>query len=328
MKPFRLDRDVQTFEIGSQGRAGPGRRLSLTPAQIDLIRRTVTRAPEVMVKVSGGRGSSTSRGVNAHFNYISRDGELEIETDVGERLIGREACQQLIRDWDLDLDEDRHWSDLFATSRRKPPKFVHKIIFSMPAGTPPGKVLAAVRDFAREEFGTKHRYAMVLHTDEPHPHVHVVVKAVSEEGVRLNIRKATLRHWRRQFAQQLRARGVEANATDRSVRGQSRAPKLDSIFRAAQRGESSHMAARVHDVARELKAGSLDQSGAKRLQRTRMDVVRGWQAVRDLLGAEGRHELADQVSRFLNQMPPPRTEKQWLASELMERARQPRGLHR
>ena len=37
---------------------------------------------------------------------------------------------------------------------------------------------------------SKHRYAMVLHTDEPHPHVHMVVKAVSEEGVRLNIQKA------------------------------------------------------------------------------------------------------------------------------------------
>ena len=29
---------------------------------------------------------------------------------------------------------------------------------------------------------------MVLHTDEPHPHVHMVVKAVSEQGVRMNIR--------------------------------------------------------------------------------------------------------------------------------------------
>ena len=125
----------------------------------------------------------------------------------------------------------------------------------MPARTPPGKVLDAVGDFAREEFGLKHRYAMVLHTDEPHLKVHVVVKAVSEEGVRLNIRKATLRHWRRQFPPQLRARGVEANATDRSVRGQSRAPKLDPIFGVAQRGASSHMAARVYDVFRKLKAG-------------------------------------------------------------------------
>jgi hypothetical protein len=46
-------------------------------------------------------------------------------------------------------------------------------MFSMPAGTPPGKVLAAVKNFAREEFALKHPYAMVLHTDEPHPHVHM-----------------------------------------------------------------------------------------------------------------------------------------------------------
>lgn len=195
----------------------------------------------------------------------------------------------------------------------------------MPAGTPPQKVLAAVRDFAREEFGLKHRYAMVLHTDEPHPHVHVVVKALSEDGERINIRKATLRHWRQEFARQLRAQGVEANATERSARGQSRAPKLDSIFRAAQRGESSHMAARLHDVARELKAGSLDRSGAARLQRTRMDVVRGWEAVRDQLLVERRQQLCNEVTRFVNQMPTPRTEKELLAHEMMALARQQRA---
>lgn len=193
--------------------------------------------------------------MNAHFNYISREGELEIETDDGERLMGKEAGRRLINDWDLDLDADRQRADLFATNRRTPPKLVHRMIFSMPAGTPPVKVLDAVRDVAHEEFGRKHRYAMVLHTDEPHPLVHVVGKAVSEEGVRLNIRKATLRHWRQEFARQLRPRDIEANATVRSVRGQSRAPKLDSIFRAVQRGQSSHVAARVRDVAQELRQG-------------------------------------------------------------------------
>jgi hypothetical protein len=32
-------------------------------------------------------------------------------------------------------------------------------LFSMPAGTPPQKVLAAVKNFVREEFGAKHCYA-------------------------------------------------------------------------------------------------------------------------------------------------------------------------
>jgi hypothetical protein len=60
------------------------------------------------------------------------DGTLEIETDDGERLIG-EAGQQLIRDWNLDLEEDRQRIDLFAINRRQPPKLVHRVIFSMPA---------------------------------------------------------------------------------------------------------------------------------------------------------------------------------------------------
>jgi hypothetical protein len=81
------------------------------------------------------------------------------------------------------------------------------------------------------------------------------------------------------------------------------------------------MAERVHAVARELKAGSLDRSGATQLQRTRMDVVRGWKAVRDLLLDDGRRQLADDVARFVNEMPPPRTEKELLAHELMELAR-------
>lgn len=152
--------------------------------------------------------------------------------------------------------------------------------------------------------------------------MHVVVKAVSEDSVRLNIRKATLRHWRQEFARQLRDHGVEANATERAVRGQSRASKLDSIFRAAQRGESSHMAARVLDVAREMKAGSLDRSGAAQPQRARVDVVRGWKAVRNLLLVEGRHQLAEDVAVFVNGMPSPRTDTELLAHELMELARQ------
>jgi Plasmid recombination enzyme len=115
-----------------------------------------------------------------------------------------------------------------------------KIVFSMPAGTPANKVLAAVKDFAREEFGAKHRYAMVLHTDEPHSHVHMVVKAMGYDGTRLNIRKATLREWRRQFAQHLREHGVAANATERAARGVTRSQKRDGIYRAERRRDSKH----------------------------------------------------------------------------------------
>jgi hypothetical protein len=110
------------------------------------------------------------------------------------------------------------------------------LMFSMPPGTPPNKVLAAVENFAREEFGMQHRYVMALHTDEPHPHVHVLVKAMSEQGVRLNIRKATLRMWRSEFARHLRDQGVRANATERLARGRIGRALSTEVYRGNERG--------------------------------------------------------------------------------------------
>src|SRR5208337_1300942 len=124
-------------------------------------------------------------------------------------------------------------------------------------GTPPEKVLAAVRNFAREEFWGQHRYAFVLHTDEAHPHVHLVLKAISEQGVRLNIKRATLRHWRSEFARNLRLLGIDANATERAVRGEIRTSKKDGIYRASQRGDSTYVRSQIEAAAAELlKAGA------------------------------------------------------------------------
>jgi hypothetical protein len=87
---------------------------------------------------------------------------------------------------------------------------VHNITLSMPAPTPPERVLAAAKAFAREKFGT--RYAMALHTHQQHPHVHLVVKAEGIGGRRLHIDKAMLREWRQDFARMMRehrSRGFE-----------------------------------------------------------------------------------------------------------------------
>jgi len=259
--------------------------------------------------------------VGRHIAYLNRGGDVDIETDDGQRLSGEGVEKQLLEDWDLDLDEHRRTADLQSRSTRPPPKLVHKLMFSMPAGTQPDKVLAAVKNFAREEFGLKHRYAMVLHTDEPHPHVHMVVKAVSEQGVRLHIRKATLREWRREFARHLRALGVPANATERAVRGERRPPKLDGIYRAEQRAESSHTRERADAVAQELLKGDLRvDAGRAKLLRTREDVRRGWWAVSDILDRQGKTALAAQVTRFAAEMKPPLTERQLIADALRRQA--------
>lgn len=88
--------------------------------------------------------------------------------------------------------------------------------------TLPDKVLAAARKFALEKFALQHRYAMVLHTDQKHPHVHLVVKAESEDGRRLHIDKNMRRHWREDFAQAMRQQGIAANATPRFACGRNK----------------------------------------------------------------------------------------------------------
>ena len=235
-----------------------------------------------------------------------------------------QTAKDLLADWDLDLEGYRGKSDLLATRSRPSPKLVHKLMFSMPAGSPAPKVLTAVRNFCREEFALKHRYILALHTDEPHPHVHVVIKAMSEQGERLHIRKATLRHWRSGFARHLRDIGVPANATDRFLRGETRPRKPDGIYRAALRGESAHMHDRAMAVARELAQGPLQvEPGKKRLVRTQSEVGRAWQAVREVLNRAGSPELAALTKRFVDQMPPPLTEKEYWAAKLQERRREP-----
>jgi hypothetical protein len=173
---FRIrEGEEPLLDIVSYGRGGPrengGR---LTPAQVEQIRRTVQRVPEVMVKVLP-RASNDLKAAGKHLDYISRHGKLELETDDGERLQGK-IGKALLDEWDLDIDDVRRQADLAATRGRKPPKLIHKLMFSMPPGTPPDKVLAAVRNFAREEFWGQHRYAFILHTDENHPHVHLVLR--------------------------------------------------------------------------------------------------------------------------------------------------------
>lgn len=313
------------LNIASYARRGPGRRDHLSPGEIDRIARTVRRTPEVMVKVLS-RGGQDLKAVRRHLDYLRdrKEGELALETDDGDRLTGPGVAKSLTEDWNLDLQEHRARSDLDGRGRHST-KLVHKLMFSMPPGTPPQKVLEAVKNFAREEFALKHRYAMVLHTDEPHPHVHMVVKAVSEQGERLHIRKATLRGWRQEFARHLRELGVPATATERAVRGENRSQKLDGIYRAERRGESWRVQARAESVGGELLRGRFRvEPGKETLVQTRKEVARGWREVSETLAAQGQNGLAAEVMRFVERMPPLKTDREMIAEELRKHQRNAR----
>ena len=304
------------LDLVSYGRRGRHTPLQFSPEQLEQIGRTVSGVPEVMVKVSGGGKSADA--VQAHFAYIDRHGNLEVHTDEGDKLQGKDVADFLVDDWNLDASKGQYRPGPKPGEKDCRPKQVHNLVFSMPAGTPPTKLLAATQKFAREKFALQHRYAMVLHTDQGHPHVHLVVKAQSEEGTRLYIRKTTLKEWREDFARYLRELGVAANATPAALRGKPKDRKKDGIYRALKRGQSTFMRGKVERVAEELQRGRLVPEPVKaKLLAKRTHVIEDWSATAGLLRALGQESMARRVEAYVRRMPAVATDKEIVAKGLM-----------
>jgi hypothetical protein len=306
-------------------------------------------AKEVLVKISGG--GRDADGVQAHFEYIDRHGKLDIETDHGEVLHGKTAATELINDWALDYGAvpgaPHSRSKVGPDGKRRQPRQAFNIVLSMPAGTPPQKVLQAAKKFAREEFAHQHRYAMALHAEEKgkhgmHPHVHLVVKAEHEyDGSRLNPRKADLQRWRERFADHLTELGVAATATRREDRGFVKTHKKTAIYRAAQRepknagtskqsaplttaaGDSVFMRKKLEAVKRELRTSGkvADRDASRSLMNVRAQVNERYGEAIQWLRQQGREEEARRFELMQRNLPPVRSEKQLIGDVLMAKRR-------
>jgi hypothetical protein len=192
--------------------------------------RTLRRTPEVMIKITNKASSAQGIGaVRRHLRYISRNGQVELEDQNGDRIAGAEAVRDLVQTWQFG-----GWGMPEASARRE----VFNILLSMPPGTNRQAVRDAARDFAAIEFGDGRAYVFAAHDDEAHPHVHLSVQVRGPDGRRLNPRKQDLRRWRERFAEQLRANGVDANATPRRVRGETRRYPTQGVRHMLERGEA------------------------------------------------------------------------------------------
>jgi hypothetical protein len=120
----------------------------------------------------------------------------------------------------------------------------------------------------------------------------------------------------------LREQNIAANATERVVRGQIRESKPKPIYHTERRGASTRLRLREQQaVAVELRKRRLREDlGKSKLIETRKEVNHRWQAICASLIREGRQDLAEEVGRFLDAMPPPRTGRERMACELSAKA--------
>ena len=172
------------------------------------IRGTVVRrAPQVMVKVTGGRRGMGA--IVAHLRYIAKAGRLPIEDDRGAIREGKDALRAIADQWRFG------GTRILEVSQRRE---AFNIMLSMPVGTEARVLQQAAREFAKAELAN-HRYVMVLHTHQANPHVHISVRAEGRDGKRINPRKEDLRRWRETFAERLRGWGIQAEASSQVTRG-------------------------------------------------------------------------------------------------------------
>jgi hypothetical protein len=202
----------------------------------------------------------------------------------------------------------------------------------MPAHTRAETMLEAVQAFSRQHF-EGHQYVMALHTqetdpaDDPpaHPHVHVVLRAENEHGQRIHIRKGTLRGWREAFAAELRARGIEANATSRAERGKSFKTKsgaewhIEKRSREGKGAPSIALAGRLLAAAEELRNGQTEpRPWELAMAARRRDLIRQLRQGFARLRQEGENQLADEVDRFMSNMPALDTERRQMQRALVK----------
>jgi hypothetical protein len=236
----------------------------------------VRRAPQVMVKVTGGgRGM---KAIAAHFRYISKNGRLDIEDDRGQSARGKEAVHDLVEEWRYS------GSCIDDTSERRE---AFNIMLSMPRGSADASIVQrAAREFAQAELAD-HKYVIVLHDHQANPHVHISVRAESRHGRRLNPRKADLHRWRETFAEKLRSHGIDAEATRQATRGATRNhPDLWRV-KAAEDG-------------RLLKPRGEHRRGTTAAA-SRADAHRAWQEIAAALARSSDladRKLADSIARF------------------------------
>jgi hypothetical protein len=250
-----------------------------------IVATVVRRAPQVMVKVTGG--GRCMKAIAAHFRYISKNGRLDIEDERGETLRGKDSLQDIADDWRFG---GSFIQDIAEPGQRRE---AFNIMLSMPRGTDPLTVQRAAREFAQIELAD-HKYVMVLHDHQANPHVHLSVRAESRHGKCLNPRKADLHRWREVFAERLRSWGADAEATRQATRG--RRQNYEPLWRIKAREEGR------------LRTSQSSTKSSARSLSTRDEAVAAWMEVgRALAGSTNPadRDLARSIEGFVKEISTP-----------------------
>lgn len=293
--------------------SGGGGARSASPAAKARLARVVTKAPEVMVKITGR--TKDAGHLRAHLEYISRNGEIPVETRDGAFVVGRPGVHEFGDGWRNEVEADpRH--------RANSPYSVN-IILSMPPGTDPHLLKDAVRAFAGETFRDRFDYVFAYHDDTRHPHVHLTVRPFGDNHERLNPRKADLEQWRQTFAQKLRDRGVAAEATPRRARGVTLKAQKTPVRKMIEKGTTPNVLRQARiEAGRAAFGRDTDLRPWEAASRARQQEIRSiyLREAKDLAASSSAEDraLGRRLEAFVRSMAQPDSQRLSMAREIRE----------
>lgn len=264
--------------------------------------RISKKVPEVVVRRTG-KQSSGSHAL-ANFTYIARLGhaegkELELTTSDGRVIKTGQEMRDLAQEWG-------HWHEEDKARRKGPVSY--SIVFSMPAGTDGNAVKEATIAVAQRECPDQ-GWVVALHNDTDHVHAHLTVQARDQHGDRQFFPRARMTLMREMFAEELRGRGIEANATSRRSRGVYDKQEPIQAVKQRERNGSSQRERNLKDQLktdwkREPTQDPIDQ----RMRNAKTSVVEVYKDVaRELLVSDSAADkkLGMAVAQHLQDMPAP-----------------------
>ena len=218
--------------------------------------KNAQKIPQAVVKIIPGGGCSGRGQLTAQLNYLSRDGDLELEEGYREfrnPIWDTDDIRDTATRWAMD------WEDAMSrdgrTARAKNKTFHMLILY--PEGTDPETAKDAADKFADRlchsgEFGDEWRNIRAWHTDRAHPHMHLIIDRLGESGRMMQIHPAKPINPKRLRALQVDTAaeyGLALNDTPRVSRGHRELGLSSPEHRLEERGQRMDRSSRRHQYS-------------------------------------------------------------------------------
>ena len=268
--------------------------------------RVTRRLPQAVLKISS-HNSGEGR-VRARLRYISRQGNVGLETDEEITVEGLEDVDRLVDDWAADFSNRKHSRDTMS------------LVISMPAGTDEGAAVAAARAFFADTFAENHEYVFAAHNDTDNFHIHLVVKARGRDGKAMRLTRRDPQLWRQAFAEKAREHGIEMDASPRYARGKGRRTPPTAVFEIRRREDMPRVDRQAAKEAVRRARNAKDRPSKSETVIRRINVrerlmyatqavvvVRGAKTIKDDRQRLATLEMASELASFAEGMPVPQS---------------------